>query len=399
MMRPKDPDTLNRPQGPHLHRRLRAGRIRILWYLVGQGAAEGLLAAVPALAWLLSLGFQSSPNTLPSPFSGVAVVLICSILGSLRRWYLHREHWAQIWDHCRDRDGLIETLSFLEQGRFAMDEWQRSLCEKAGQIQPPTARRLRNLMAPSGSSPSRGPALIALLLVVGWFLFLAEAASQQLSPANPETPVAQSAESMANTRPAPSESDSIEETGSDMTAASPQEPDSVPEQTSSSGNSPLETSPERQPQGDGNASSLTEDPLSPAETVSENLREFTSESGSGTGLIGSPAGEEASASRLAGSRNEASIRNGPAAAGGQDEADVLTTVPALRNPENPGSPVAGSASGVEIPARDSRLSTKPDPIPVTETRTGPLDYPPHWQKLVDRYMQLRERTPSGAGKR
>ena len=382
------------PEGPHfprIHPRLRTGRGHIMRFLTGQGAAEGLLIAVPALALLSLVELQRTPQNLPSPLAGAAVVTACMGLGILQRWRMHGGQWARIWDHCQNGDGLIETLCFLEQAPTSSDEWQRSLQDQTDRISPPSRAELRRLLTPSQTSAARGPALIALILVISWFLLLTEGFSDtrpggETAPSVAGVPGTASSDSVTSTAPESTDETTgtvqLQENGAGKPPSDPASASNIPA-TEENTLTTLE----------GGENRLAESPVDP--------RALTSEAATTAISASAPSAGDASSAPLGGSRQEAPFRAETPAAGGQDERSPNQRVPAQRSSEDLRSLTADSASGTGVasPAQDSEKPAAPVSVPTSEAQSGPLDYPPHWQKLVDRYMKLRDRTPSGAGKR
>ena len=375
MISPLQPSGHPGPECPQLlriHPRLQTGRRRILGFLLLQGAAEGLLLAVPVLALISWTAFQTSPRQLPDPYSGIAAVTLCALLGMAQRWFTKGDQWARIWDSCQSNDNLVETLCFLGQQPPLADDWQSALRDQADSVEPPSLNEFRRILAPTGTSPSRGPALIAMLLIFSWFFFLASQATGRIPAENAETPLA-----------------------------------TLSSQTGTTGDIPLKV---------GEAPTSENPPTEPLSNPSplSDTDSYAGESGSGSPLEATPSdspataipleaalAEFASESSRPGDRSEASLRNGLAAAGGDDERSVENTVPAQRSAERLESLAveSGTGSGVQVSADPSDSRGEILEIPASEAHSGPANLPPHWQKLVDRYMKLRDRTPSGAGKR
>ena len=360
------------PQPQRIHPRLQAGRRRILGFLLLQGVAEGLLIAVPILALISLVAFQTSPQLLPDPYRGITAVTLCALLGMAQRWFTRGGQWARIWDRCQSNDNLVETLCFLGQQPPLADDWQTALLDQADSLEPPSLKELRRVLTPAGISPSRGPALTALILIVSWFFFLTSQAPGRLPVEPAEIPLASSSGQTGKT------SDTPEQVGDAPTSENP----------------PTEPLSNPSPLSDTDSTTGESDSGSPLEAV-------PSDSPTTAIPLEAALSDVASENSLPGNPSEATLRNDLAASGGEDEGSIENTVPAQRSTANLESLTvnSGTGSGVQVPAEepDSREATLE--IPTAEPRTGPANLPPHWQKLVDRYMELRDRTPSGAGRR
>ena len=360
------------PQLLRIHPRLQAGRRWSVGFLLLQGAAEGLLLAVPVLALISWTAFQTSPQQLPDPYSGIAAVILCALLGMAQRWFTRGDQWARIWDRCQSNDNLVETLCFLGQQPPLADDWQTALRDQADSVEPPSLKEFRRILAPTGTSPSRGPALIAMMLIFSWFFFLTSQATGRLPVEPGEAPLASFSGQSGTTSEIP-----VQAVETPNAENPPTEP--------LSNRSPLsETDSNAGESGSGSPlEAIPSDSPATAIPLEASLAEFASES------------------FRPGDRSEASLRNGLAASGGDDEGSEENTVPAQRSAERLESlPVdSGTGSGVQISADPSDSRGETLEIPASEAHSGPANLPPHWQKLVDRYMKLRDRTPSGAGKR
>lgn len=360
------------PQLLRIHPRLQAGRMRIVGFLLLQGAAEGLLLAVPVLALISWTAFQTSPQQLPDPYSGIAAVILCALLGMAQRWFSRGDQWARIWDRCQSNDNLVETLCFLGQQPPLSDDWQTALRDQADSVEPPSLKEFRRILAPTGTSPSRGPALIAMMLIFSWFFFLTSQATGRLPVEPGEAPLASLSGQSGTTSDIPVQAG----------------------ETPNSENPPTEPLSNRSPLSGTDSNAGESSSGSPLEAI-------PSDSPATAIPLEASLAEFASESSRPGDRSEASLRNGLAASGGDDEGSEENTVPAQRSAERLESLAvdSGTGSGVQVSADPSDSRGETLEIPASEAHSGPANLPPHWQKLVDRYMKLRDRTPSGAGKR
>ena len=361
-----------------IHPRLQTGRRRILGFLLLQGAAEGLLIAVPVLALISWMALQASPQQLPDPYWGITAVTLCALLGMAQRWFTRGDQWARIWDRCQSNDNLVETLCFLGQQPPLADDWQTALLDQADSVEPPSLKELRRVLTPTGTSPSRGPALTALILIVSWFFFLTSQAPGRLPVEPAEIPLASSSGQTGKT------SDTPEQVG----------------KTPSSGDSPSEALSTSEPQSNPSPQSDTDSNAGVSGSGSQ-LEAVPSDSPTTAIPLEAALAGFASESSQPGDPSEASLRNGLAASGGEDEGSIENTVPAQRSTASLESLTvdSGTGSGVQVPAEESDTLEATLEFPTAGPRTGPANLPPHWQKLVDRYMELRDRTPSGAGRR
>lgn len=375
MKSPLQPSGHPGPECPQLLRippRLQTGRRRILGFLLLQGAAEGLLIAVPVLALISWSAFQASPRQLPDPYSGIAAVTLCAFMGMAHCWFTRSDQWARIWDRCQNNDNLVETLCFLGQQPLLADDWQTALRDQTDSVEPPSLKELRRILAPTDISPSRGPALIAMILILCWFFFLTSHSQGRLSVEPAETSLASLSGQSGTT------SDIPIQVGETPTAE----------------NSPTEPLTDRSPLSETDSNAGESGSASPLEAI-------PSDSPTTAIPLEASLAEFASESSRPGDGSEASLRNGLAAAGGDDEGSFENTVPAQRSAERLETLAvdSGTGSGVQVSANTPDPGGEALEIPASEAHSGPANLPPHWQKLIDRYMKLRDRTPYGAGKR
>ncbi|MGB1070782.1 MAG: hypothetical protein ACPG1Z_03870, partial [Planctomycetota bacterium] len=109
-----------------------------------------MLIAVPILALISLVAFQTSPIQFPEPISGVIAVSLCVFLGMAQRWFTRGGQWARIWDRCQSNDNLVETLCFLGQQPPLADDWQTALLDQADSLEPPSLKELRRCLTSTG---------------------------------------------------------------------------------------------------------------------------------------------------------------------------------------------------------------------------------------------------------
>ena len=380
--------------------RLLLGRRRIWRRFLLQGGLYGLLVAL--LLWLPAslLGLGIFLEKLPIPVSEKLLVCGCYfiggfIVGAITNWQLKKSTWLQLWDRWQDPPQLIETLWSVAQDASKTAEisaekapWAADLLDKEKGIPLPPQRTLRHQI------PLPQPLwFLGLILLCG------------LSGA--ELPQ-QTSQNLANA-PLPEATAPIGDpaTGGEASSGTPQTA------TSSSTGEPVDPVEERRPEetdnlpaGSAGSANPPANQNRPPPQPSNSQVDLTSALESNPSDSGSPLVEVASGdfpgtlSQQPPSTEEAALRDVDIASGGNDPTSRTETVAPSR--ADPQSLLQPSESGAEsnagervdgVPTPRSDRSTIPsgaEPMSPSDPRSGPTKLPQQMQRLIERYLQLRD---------
>lgn len=416
MIRPEPPFSSTepvRPDPPNLSARMRAGRARIVLFLAVQGAAQGLFWSLPALL-LISLSFERLPVPAALTLKGASFVSIgiCVTLGAFFRWNRLAPSWPKIWDRCHDETGLIETVHFLERSPQPTtlsedDSWQASLRSQATSLRLPSKAELRSVMPNNSGLP---PTLSVILLLL-WFSVIPGQIFESGSTTIPNRPLASETDLETHSTIDPQNGNSV--LGEDP--ADQNRPESVVSESAVSEsvlsglplvkmNDPSEPSrTDPSSSSTGPASTNDSGALSDSTQI-EPLAASDSGLQNSTGLDQDPGNLPGSSLRQPGGSAEPRFRDSNLGSGGLADVTPEQTVPAQRSATDLSMirSLSGEGQGAWQDRREdsSQISEdSPAGLVPPQPRTGPLQFPPRWQKLLDRYMKLRDGSEESEGRR